>query len=80
MRDRAGGPVPGASVYVLSAPVAVPDIAALTDATGAFALTLPAAGTYAIGATAAGFAPASLTVAVTAEPGQRLELLLDPAS
>lgn len=48
VRDEAGAPVPGASVYVVDAPVALPDVAALTDADGGFSLTAPVAGRYTI--------------------------------
>ena len=49
VRDSGGRPVPGARVYFMSGPVALPDIAALTGADGAFALTAPASGSYEVG-------------------------------
>jgi len=44
-----GAPVAGAAVYVVSAPVSMPDIAQLTGADGRFALGAPAPGLYRIG-------------------------------
>ena len=44
--DPSGQPVPGAVVMVAAAPVPVPDIAALTDATGRFSIMVSAPGTY----------------------------------
>lgn len=41
-----GTPAAGVQVGFAAAPVAVPDIAALTAADGAFSLTAPAAGAY----------------------------------
>jgi len=48
VRDGHGDPVAGASVYVVDAPVALPDVAALTDTDGRFTLTAPVAGRYTI--------------------------------
>lgn len=47
--DAHGSPLAGASVYVISAPMSMPDIALLTDAQGQFTLTAPVAGHYTIG-------------------------------
>ena len=47
--DRDGRPR-SASVYIVTAPVAMPDIAQLTAEDGFFVLSLPAPGTYVIGA------------------------------
>jgi Carboxypeptidase regulatory-like domain len=43
-----GRPVAGANVMFAHGPVALPDIAQVTDATGAFALAAPAEGSYRI--------------------------------
>jgi hypothetical protein len=76
VRDPAGDPVPQARVYIASGPVPVPDIAALTDAAGQFAMALPAAGTYEVACTAEGYAPSSTTVTAAGEQELRLELRL----
>ena len=68
MVDSSGRPIAGARVYFASAPVAVPDIAALTDPDGGFVMSAPQAGEYTVGASAEGFAPASTRV--TASPGR----------
>lgn len=47
--DAHGSPLAGASVYVISAPTSMPDIALLTDAHGQFTLTVPVAGRYTVG-------------------------------
>jgi Carboxypeptidase regulatory-like domain len=44
--DVAGEPVAGARVMVSKSPVAVPDIAVLSDAGGAFVLGAPVPGPY----------------------------------
>jgi hypothetical protein len=72
----AGEPVPLARVFVASGPVPVPDIAALTDAEGRFAMSLPAAGTYEVAYAAEGYASASTTVEVAGERELQLELRL----
>jgi glycine/D-amino acid oxidase-like deaminating enzyme len=50
--DVHGRPVAGAAIYVESAPVALPDIAAMTDDDGGFTLAVPVSGRYRIGANA----------------------------
>ena len=49
VRDAKGKPVSGARVYFIAAPVTLPDIAALTDAEGKFALSVPVNGKYEVG-------------------------------
>jgi hypothetical protein len=44
--DSAGGPVAEARVFFTSGPVPLPDIVALTDGDGRFALSAPVPGTY----------------------------------
>lgn len=46
--DADGRPVEGARVFLAEAPVPVPDIAALTDPAGQFALAAPAPGSYTV--------------------------------
>ena len=70
VRDPGGKPVSDARVYFTAGPVALPDIAALTDSNGAYSLSVPAAGTYSIECVADGFAPESATVAVAS--GQKV--------
>lgn len=48
VRDDYGDPVSEARVSFLAGPVPLPDIAALTDIDGTFALSAPAAGEYVI--------------------------------
>ena len=76
VRDPRGKPVPQARVYFTAAPVALPDIAALTDTGGAFSLSVPSAGAYQIESAADGFTPTAVTVAVTPEQETRLEIVL----
>ena len=73
-----GEPVPLARVFVARGPVPVPDIAALTDVEGRFAMSLPAAGTYEVACAAEGYAPSSTTVEVAGEREVQLELRLTP--
>ena len=48
VRDDNGNPVAEARVSFLAGPVPLPDIAALTDIDGSFALSAPGAGEYVI--------------------------------
>ena len=64
--DADGRPVAGARVFLADAPVSVPDIAALTDADGRFALTAPAPGSYTVAA-ASDVASASARVTLPGE-------------
>ena len=47
--DAEGNPVEEARVYFVVGPVPLPDIAALTDSSGRFALSVPTSGTYQLG-------------------------------
>ncbi|MBF6049385.1 hypothetical protein GO001_30055 [Streptomyces sp. NRRL B-1677] len=70
VRDAAGAPVAGARVAFTDGPVPLPDVAAVTDGEGRFALTAPAAGTYTLACReAAGAASAQVRVGGTADPG-----------
>lgn len=62
VRDEHGTPLEGVRVYVVDAPAAVPDVAALTDGEGRFSLGVPVAGRYTIEANADAWAPARATV------------------
>lgn len=55
VRNPDGKPIAGARVYFTASPVALPDIAALTNERGEYSLTVPVAGNYKIGCTADDF-------------------------
>jgi len=57
VRDARGRPVPRARVYFTDGPAPLPEIAALTDESGAFTLTATAPGRYSIGFAVEGFSP-----------------------
>ena len=59
-----GHPLADAAVAIAAAPVAVPDIAALTGPDGRFAIAAPAPGDYTVVATAPGTGTGSVTVHV----------------
>lgn len=65
VQEANGQPAIGARIYFLNAPVAVADMAIVTDQNGRFTLPAPASGTYQVGCTADGFAPAAVTVEVS---------------
>ncbi|HET9257834.1 MAG TPA: carboxypeptidase-like regulatory domain-containing protein [Pseudonocardiaceae bacterium] len=67
VRAGKGDPVAAARVYVVDAPVSLPDIAALTGADGTFTIGVPAAGRYTLEANAEGWTPVRETI--VAEPG-----------
>lgn len=74
VHDPIGRPIAQARVYFMSGPVALPDIATLTNNEGAFALSAPSEGNYHIGIAADGFAPTSIMV--TIKGGQEVKLKL----
>jgi hypothetical protein len=69
----------GARVLFANAPGAVPDIAALTDASGRFTLAAPWAGTYTIEVAAEGFRSQRVSVTVVAGENRELAVELQPA-
>jgi hypothetical protein len=79
VRGPGGEQLPQARVFIARGPVPVPDIAALTDAEGRFALSLPAAGSYDVACVAEGYAPLSTTIEVAEQRELPLELRLPPA-
>jgi hypothetical protein len=72
--DQQDQPVSGASVYFVSAPVSMPDVALQTDSAGRFVLGVPAAGAYRIGINAKGYSPLEHDVTIAA--GQPVTLTL----
>jgi protocatechuate 3,4-dioxygenase beta subunit len=75
--DPAGQPVAGAKVYITNAPEPMPDVAALTNAAGEFALEAPAPGQYRIACTADHHRPASEQVEVPAGGGATARIRLE---
>lgn len=71
-----GQPVAEARIYFTASPVAMPDIALLTDVSGRFSLSVPAAGSYTIGCSAEGYAPATATVKVGDKQTEVIEIRL----
>lgn len=65
MRDAAGRPLADVRVMYSAAPVPVPDIAALTDAEGVFALEAAGTGSYELAVVADGYARANVPVTVS---------------
>jgi hypothetical protein len=78
--DADDRPVAGASVMFTHGPVAIPDIAQITDAHGAFALAAPAEGTYRLLANAPGFPPVEQSVEVTENSKQSIKIALRRAT
>ncbi len=62
--DALGRPVHEARVGVVKAPVALPDVAALSDPAGRVTLSVPAPGAYDISASADGHGSAGASVVV----------------
>lgn len=78
--DARGDPVEGARVYFVEGPVPLPDIAALTDSGGRFALSAPVPGTYQLGVASEGpegFMRTTSMVDVHGEQRVDLEVRLD---
>lgn len=79
VRSVEGPPIVQARAYFVSAPAAVPDIAALTDERGEFTLSAPAAGTYRLECAAEGYAGETITVDAPSEGESRVEVRLTPS-
>ena len=76
--DVAGRPVAGARVYLVKAPVAVPDVAAVTGGDGRFALGAARPGAYEVACSTDDLGSASAKVEVGAG-GATVELRLTAA-
>ncbi len=76
--DTEGQPVAGARVLFTAGPVAIPDIAALTDGGGSAVLVAPAPGAYELQIVADGFLPQTVAIAVSARQSAR-EIVLQRA-
>jgi hypothetical protein len=76
VRGPDGKPLSNARVYFTAGPVPLPEIAALTDASGAFSLTAPAPGEYVIEGTADELGARSSKVKVKGGEQVRLDLHL----
>jgi len=74
--DPAGRPVAGATVAVVDAPVAVPDIAAITGDDGSFSFGVPAAGSYRVAAY--GESGSGEATVVVDSGGTSVRLVLEP--
>ncbi|MGO7301413.1 carboxypeptidase regulatory-like domain-containing protein [Rhizobium ruizarguesonis] len=69
-------PIKGASVMFTQAPVALPDIAQITDAAGAFALAAPVHGIYRLLVNAPGFPSAERQVKVSGKASSSIEIIV----
>jgi hypothetical protein len=76
VRSANGQPVAGARVFFTSGPGSFPDIAALTDDQGRFALSAPSPGTYEIECAASGFATTRATATALKDRQVNVEILL----
>jgi len=72
--DATGNPLADAAVAIAAAPVAVPDIAALTGPDGRFAIAAPAPGGYTVVATAPGTGTGTVTVQVDVSGASETEV------
>ena len=78
--DAEGNQLEEARVYLVEGPIPLPDIAALTDGKGRFALSAPVPGTYQLGVASegpAGVLQQTTTVEVGEERDVDLEVRLD---
>ena len=76
VRSPNGKPVSNARVYFKAGPAPLPEIAALTDSSGAFSLTAPVPGEYVIESAADEFSAQSSSVKVKGGEQVRLDLQL----
>ena len=78
--DPNGGPVREASVYFVSSPVNMPDIAQLTDDQGQFTLALTAPGQYVLGVSSDDWGTAQSPVEVRGDEPLEVEIHMQGAS
>ena len=71
-----GQPVPEAAVYIVSAPVNMPDIAQLTDDQGQFIISAPVSGKYKIGVRSDTWGLAETVVEVSDESSVTIKVQL----
>ena len=76
VREKRGGRVAGAQLYFIEAPVPMPDIAAMTNSAGEFALSVPSPGRYRIGCSSMAHAAQEIAVEVAAGEHKRVEVVL----
>lgn len=69
-------PVAGARVYFTEGPVSFPEIAAITDEGGAYSLTAPAPGKWAVACATDDFATKTSSVSVSGGKPVRLDFQL----
>jgi hypothetical protein len=72
--DAAGNPIAGARVLLVGGPVALPDIAALTNEEGEFMISVPVAGAYRIQCVADEYRPAEVDAVVEAGTNPKLDI------
>jgi hypothetical protein len=77
VRDSNGAPIPAARVLFADGPGSLPDVAALTGATGEFTLSAPLPGTYRIQCVAEGRPPVDVEVTVAAGESRQVEVTVD---
>ena len=80
VRDTRGHPLVGARVFFLEGPVSLPDIAALTDETGACSLSVPMAGNYRIRCVADDHEPTDVEKEIGTGCSQPVEVILSLAT
>lgn len=76
--DAAGKAIALASIYFVSGPAALPDIAMLTGTDGKFTLAVPAEGRYEIGARADNYQARTACVLVSGKRETTLRIVLGP--
>ena len=76
IRDQRGNPVAKARVSFVVGPVRLPDIAALTDISGKFALSAPVAGEYIIEVVSDEFVTDKVKIEVESNQEKHIEIRL----
>jgi len=76
--DPHGRPEPEASIYFVSAPVSMPDIAQLTDEEGKFTLSAPVPGRYTLGVRSERWGDSQKTFEVSGEESLVIKVQLTP--
>jgi protocatechuate 3,4-dioxygenase beta subunit len=76
--DPQGRPVAEAAVYIVSAPVSMPDIAQLTDDQGQFAMSAPVPGHYTVGVRSDDWGLTQTDVEVSGEEPVDIEVRFTP--
>lgn len=75
--DPKNRPISNASVFLVSSPVSMPDVAQLTDSQGDFLLAVPVPGTYIIGVRSDNWGAIATEVQISGQENGTVQVLFN---